>query len=245
MAEPIHEMLGLTPGKKQVIALCGGGGKTTLLYALARESAPLAKTAIFTTTHIFPPTGEDIRLLEPFDPALCREAFAAGRIVAAGTWLPDEKRLGMPEEETMAFLLREADCVYIEADGSKRLPLKYPNDTEPVLLPEVTDVVVVAGLSALGRETESVFHRLSLARERMEIPETTVTEELMARVLYAGYGRFQPIFFLNQADTPALFSAGERVAAELSRLGAERVAVGSLYDRLREREDCIPGEKRL
>jgi CTP:molybdopterin cytidylyltransferase MocA len=48
--------------------------------------------------------------------------------------------------------------VLIEADGSRRMPLKWPADREPVI-PDYTDVTVcVAGLSALGRRTADVVY---------------------------------------------------------------------------------------
>ena len=34
----LHELLCLPEREKHVVSLCGGGGKTTLMYALARET---------------------------------------------------------------------------------------------------------------------------------------------------------------------------------------------------------------
>ena len=48
----LHELLGLPEREKHVVSLCGGGGKTTLMYALARETKAIMPTALFTTTHI-------------------------------------------------------------------------------------------------------------------------------------------------------------------------------------------------
>ena len=173
-------------------------------------------------------------LLRDFSPEKCREIWKNGEIAAAGEFQPEVRKFGPPEEEVMAFLCREAKGVYIEADGSRCLPLKYPSPWEPVIRSETTHVIVLAGLSALGRKPEEVFHRLALAREHMDIPEETVTEELMARVLWAGYGKYDPIFFLNQADTPELRARGEAIAALLLRQGAKRAVTGSLRGMLGE-----------
>lgn len=48
----LRRMLGIQPG---LTAIIGGGGKTTLLYALARELSQTARVIVCTTTHILPP----------------------------------------------------------------------------------------------------------------------------------------------------------------------------------------------
>ncbi len=110
------------------------------------------------------------------------------------------------------------------------MPLKFPAPWEPVIRPETTHVIVVAGLSGLGRPAEEVIHRLALAREEMEIPDGPVSEETAARLLWKGYARFSPIFVLNQADDNALRERGEHIAALLRSFGAERTAVISLLN---------------
>ena len=118
----------------------------------------------------------------------------------------------------------------MEADGSRRLPLKFPNDTEPVLLPEIRHIFVVAGLSGLYRPAEQVCHRWALARERLpKLPEN-IDEAAVAELLWAGYGSYHPQFILNQADTPALRQAGEHIAALLQERGAEAVYILSLKE---------------
>ena len=225
----LHERLGIPQEEKHVVALCGAGGKTTLMYALARECREIVPTALFTSTHIFPPKGDDIVLSQPFSETECLDAWKQRKIVSAGTFLENERKFGPPEDAAAEFFCREGTAVFVESDGSRRLPLKYPGPVEPVILPKTTHVVVVAGLSALGRAPEEVIHRLSLAREIMDIPERPVTAETAAELMWRGYGCFSPIFLLNQADTPELAEKGEKMADRLRSLGAKHVAVLSLY----------------
>ena len=56
----LHELLCLPEREKHVVSLCGGGGKTTLMYALARETKAVMPTALFTTTHIMTPSDADV-----------------------------------------------------------------------------------------------------------------------------------------------------------------------------------------
>ena len=48
----LHELLGLPEREKHVVSLCGGGGKTTLMYVLARETKTILPTALFTLSLI-------------------------------------------------------------------------------------------------------------------------------------------------------------------------------------------------
>lgn len=58
--DKLCDLLDIRPG---VTALIGGGGKTTLMYHLARELRERGTVAVTTTTKIWPPTG--IRVLGP------------------------------------------------------------------------------------------------------------------------------------------------------------------------------------
>lgn len=77
------------------------------------------------------------------------------------------KKIGFPGWETYEKAGAFADLVLVEADGSRRLPLKYPNATEPVV-PEDTDLILaVTGLSALGKDPAKFCHRKELAVEAL------------------------------------------------------------------------------
>ena len=229
----LHTLLGIDPAQKEIVSVCGSGGKTTLVFALARESCDAVPSAVFTTTHFRRPTGEKVTFTDPWDERECRAAWERGETVSTASAIPgEERKYGAPPEEVMRFLCREATAVYIEADGSRCMPLKYPAPWEPVIREETTHTVVVAGLSALGGEPEKTIHRLPLLREVMPFTQHTVDEELTARLLWLGYGRFDPVFLLNQADSPALVRRGESIAERLYALGAKKAVVTSLKKHL-------------
>lgn len=82
----------------RMTALVGAGGKTTLMYALARRTADAGRRVVCTTTtKIFPPeNGLPVVLLEGVaDPvaAVHDALFAAPCVVAAGRPLPDVRKL--------------------------------------------------------------------------------------------------------------------------------------------------------
>ena len=173
-------LLPLLPSGSGVIAFVGAGGKTTAIFRLARELEGLGRSVLVTTTtHLFDPRREpdgparrlvfrpDMEFphkgvdgvarvsgvdagLEPgpgITLLVSREADELGKIRGIHpSWVP--------------ALSPAWDFVLVEADGSRRLPLKAPGDHEPVLPPGTDLVVGVLGLDGLGRPMDArTVHR--------------------------------------------------------------------------------------
>ncbi len=159
-APTILTALGFTEWKRlpRVISLVGAGGKTSTMYDLAEELAGQgARVLITTSTHIAKPVQYEMAVTEKLE-ELDLEGLLRGKqrvILAAGK--QDEApgcewKLTMPEdlgeEAVMEKLLSWFDVILIEADGSKRLPMKIPSETEPVLIPQTNLVIACMGLTA-------------------------------------------------------------------------------------------------
>lgn len=124
--------LGFSAG---VAFFVGSGGKTTLIGTLAHEAREQGLRVILaTTTHFFPFSGIETvsgNRLEDVDQALehagiaCVAAPASGKAGAEG-------KLG-PSPLSLDVLAAAADLVFVEADGSKHLPLKAHAEHEPVV----------------------------------------------------------------------------------------------------------------
>ena len=80
-----------------------------------------------------------------------------------------------------------------------------------------------------GSSSSSLCHRYALAKNTVNLSGESLTEKQMAELLWAGYGRFDPIFFINQADTSDLAQRGERICAMLRDFGARRAVTASLH----------------
>ena len=103
-------------------------------------------------------------------------------LVCVGT-TSAEGKLGAP---AIAFekLLHLADYVFVEADGSKHLPLKAHASHEPVVPKEANQTVLVLGVTGLGKTIREAAHRPALYAEKLQVTENTiVTPELAARLL--------------------------------------------------------------
>ena len=81
----------------------------------------------------------------------------------------------------------------------------------------------LTGLSALDRPLREVCHRAELALHKGVLPDGSLTEAGLAALLLRGYGRYDPLYVLNQADDGALFARGEAIASLLKAAGHESV----------------------
>ena len=194
-------------------ALVGGGGKTSLMYALADGLAAHGfRTALTTTTHMMPPENMPMcRCLEDCEARWC-SGFPA-------LWCRDtggEKLEGLPEQEFRQLL--RADRLLVEADGAKRLPCKVPAAHEPVIPPEADLVLGVVGLSAWNRPLGEVCFRWELAADRLNCgPDRLLTAEAMAELLAAPWGGRKSVgdrrylAVLNQGDDPEAREIGRQI----------------------------------
>lgn len=141
----IADALGL--GDHELVSLVGGGGKTTLLFALG---AQLDGTVVLTTTTKMGSerTAAFEPLLEPNDESLL-SGLADRRVVLAWHTVSDHKALGV-EPSVCDRWFGLADHVVVEADGSRRMPFKAPLDYEPVVPSRTTTLVACVGAAALG-----------------------------------------------------------------------------------------------
>ena len=152
-----------------IIAVVGSGGKTTLLKNLASRYRDAGKTVLITTTtHML--IEEDTLLTDDVQAII--HALQHKGCVMAG--IPDGVKFRSLSRETFRSVCTYADVVLVEADGSKGLPLKYPNTAEPVIPDAVDKIIVVCGLNALGQKAKDVCHRPELVKACLGIDDDTV-----------------------------------------------------------------------
>ena len=183
---------GLRLAHDEVVALVGGGGKTTAMFRLAREAVERGGSAITTTTtKIF---AAQIALAPAFIPsrAATRARVAAAldahrHVLVIGDTDPST---GKAEGVALELFSRlrawfpEA-CLLNEADGSRMRPFKAPAGHEPVIPPETTLVVPIVGADVFGKALDAdAVHRPELISALSGAPlGTAITPEVVARVL--------------------------------------------------------------
>lgn len=216
--------------KKPVrLAFTGSGGKTTALFRLAHELPP--PVIITATTHLgveqLGKADRHLILQHPRQIEEWEDKLAQGVSAVTGASQPDGRTSGMEGERLEA--LREAAemlgaSLLIEADGSRQLPLKAPANHEPPIPAWVEVVVVVAGLSGIGRPLDGGHvHRAEIFSELTGLaPGEAVTWEALRRELIHPRGGLKnipsgarKIVLLNQADNPELNEGAHGLAKRL------------------------------
>ena len=180
-------------GDREVVALVGGGGKTTIMYRLCREAVDRGRTAVASGTARFtaPPLGAGaILAIDEDETRLLRSVSARLKelrwlVAAAGRG--SKGRLEPISYDCAGHLSAETGLglLVLEADGSAMRPFKAPGPHEPAIPPAATLVLAVAGLDVLGRPlTSDYVHR----PERVAVLSGAalgerITPEIVATVL--------------------------------------------------------------
>ena len=227
------------------IALVGSGGKTTLMFQLARDYQ--TRVILTTTTHLAQDQllqadhrfeinqTEDILALSNQDPA--------GVIMITGPEV-EPNRVSGPTPELLLQIRDLADLwscpLLIESDGARKLPLKAPAEHEPAI-PDFVDIVItVIGLSGLGQPlSEKWVHRPELFSKLVDLElgveihshhlvKALISEQGGLKNIPAGARR---LLMINQIDS---FPNWKTFHDQLDLLldAYEMVAFGVLEDQL-------------
>ena len=166
-----------------MIAVVGSGGKTTLIKKMAAQYRSEGKNVLITTTtHML--MEEDSLLTDDAD-TIIRALRETGYAMAG---IPDGQKIKALSKETFDKLCAFADVILVEADGSKCLPLKYPNATEPVIPENTDEIIVVCGLNAIGQKAKDVCHRIELVKKCLGIDDNTlIMPEHVQKLITDGY----------------------------------------------------------
>lgn len=166
-----------------IISVVGSGGKTSLIKELTDQYRSNGKTVfVTTTTHMF--TEKETLLTDDAD-VIIRTLNDTGYAMAG---ISEGEKISALSRETFAAVCPYADVVLVEADGAKRLPLKYPNSAEPVIAENTDEILVVCGLHAIGQKAKNVCHRLERVTACLGIREDTViTPEHIQKLVTEGY----------------------------------------------------------
>ena len=240
----LADALGLK--EREMISLIGAGGKTTLLFRLAKELRDGgAKILVTTTTKIFKPTKPHVdRLFLVEDPNVLLSTTSqiqAPAIIGAGHNVDSEgKLLGLPS----AWLdqlerSRQFDAILVEADGAASRLLKVPSELEPVIPDRSQLVAWNMAIKIVGKPLQPNWvHRAERAISLLNATaDTLVTKELIVRLLEHPLGCLKgvppgsrKVAVLNQADSPEEVDMAKDLGRSLGRFGFDRVVITSHVD---------------
>ena len=243
----IQEALAL--GEKGVVSITGAGGKTSLMYSLARELVAAGKKVLTTTTtKIFLPTQEEspVTIVTRFPEEIVEKAEALlnkhCHLTVASDYLQAYHKLKGLEPSVIEYILQANlfDFIIIEADGAARRSLKASAPYEPVVPKFSNCVVAMIGLDVVAKPlTEewvfrsSIFSRITGLKLLQNVTESSIASAIihdMSSVSVTGQESMK-IAFLNKADNLKARQAGERISAFIEKSGRNifhRIIIGGL-----------------
>ncbi|MBF0497589.1 MAG: putative selenium-dependent hydroxylase accessory protein YqeC [Deltaproteobacteria bacterium] len=227
--------------EREMICLIGAGGKTTLMFALARQLVRSGHRVVTTTTtRIFPPEDHQSPALILADgvkdvrPAIHRALTHKGHITLAARLLAEGKLAGLDPEFLCRLYEDDAvDYLIIEADGAAGRSIKAPAAHEPVIPAGASLVIPLVGLDAVNRPMDDgLVFRLDhfcsvVGKSRGQI----ITPADVANLLTSPQGSLKNIPpqsrvipFLNKSDVPGGPVLARQVVAALAERRPESIS---------------------
>jgi len=238
----LYLALGIASG--DVAAFVGAGGKSSAMLTVADELAQAGMNVLVApTTKMLVSEAQRVGPLVTSEDAgerrmKAKEALSnAASGVVVGSGLLSKSRVGGVEPADISSLAPLADVVLVEADGSRRRPIKGTADHEPVLPHAATLVVAVGSIRAFGApvDEEHVHRPEHFSRLTGVGAGQSITARAFARALAEGSLGNIP----DDARTAALITGvhpGKSMAdasvitRELWRFGVKKVVLTSLPD---------------
>lgn len=148
--------------KKDIITITGAGGKTSLMFSLAKKLSELGRVLVTTTTRILVPS------IEEFEEMRVGESVFKGRnknIFVYGEKIENNKLYSLTYKK-IYDLKDRFDYILIEGDGAKEKKIKAWNNTEPCIPKFSNKVIGVINLDILDLNLEEKnIHRYEIFSE--------------------------------------------------------------------------------
>lgn len=237
--------------RKGIISIIGGGGKTSLMFCLARELADSGKKVLTTTTtKIFMPKKDQ----SPFTliAGSINELVARSKsqirkyyhFSAGSKHDPETGKLSGFSPDIIDQLWKAAvfDWIIVEADGARRKPIKATASHEPVVSDLTTHLILVTGLDAVGKTLdEKHVHRAEIFSRNTGLSMGEIMDE---KIIAACIGieikkaaslavSSSNLIFLNKAETKARKDSGKKIAGLLKKNDTiDRIFTASLKEKV-------------
>lgn len=236
----LSDFLKVTKG--DVISFVGAGGKTSLMLSLAAELSSRYRVIVTTTTKMatneIPSNWKKLVFKHNYNYGILKKNMKTHGIVFVYCCSENGRLIGITPG-IVKYLQKWFDIVLVEADGSRRLPLKIPKMHEPVIPDCSTKVVTIFGFDGLDRSADpSTCYNFEGMKEKIHgfVDGKIVTPNLLRRIfLEGGYlqksiGK-QLFVVINKADLNPIRAeifARKMYAPVLSGIATSSVAEGWL-----------------
>ncbi|NFK79835.1 putative selenium-dependent hydroxylase accessory protein YqeC [Clostridium botulinum] len=228
--------------KRSVISIVGAGGKTSLMLNLSEELRPYNKVLSTTTTKIYTPnkTSYDFMCIGEkncyiYDHLKKNGVYVYGKFINS-----DNKLIGF-SKNFLDEKFKYFDYSILEADGSKKKPIKGWRDDEPVICKNTNKTIGVLDITCINKIINDFnVHRVSYflkitngkLGEKISIP---MISSLVTHPLGLFKGSLgERILFINKAENQHnIFLSYELIKhlLSISNPFIEKIVIGSLKEK--------------
>jgi probable selenium-dependent hydroxylase accessory protein YqeC len=194
-----------------VVSIVGAGGKTSLMFQLAREMRSVWKVLVSTTTRILVPEEKCYDHLDLEGSLFLDQQPSAPGLYVGGRLdlLPGKPdKIKGVDSKIFDVAAKQFDLILLEADGASCKPLKGWNATEPVISSSTTHTIGVVDIQCLGKEVNGeLVHRLELFSDLTgALPGQKLQLEHLASVVLSDDGLFRKsrgkkILYINKVES--------------------------------------------
>lgn len=220
-----------------IIAVLGGGGKTTLIEMLATEFAQeYDRVLVSSLTKTLGRLSKGaLTRYEALRHGVAGAASQSNPVRVLGPLDEEGKATGIAPDD-LAHLVTQAEITIFECDGARNLPLKVHTDRDPDVPPFTTLALIVVGGEVVGTTlNEGLVHRPELFAKRWGVgsAEKLSAERIAGIVTHPdGYVSKVPdgikiAWFVNKADQAE--ESAKALANEIAARGKWPVHYGSLH----------------
>ncbi len=243
---------GLQLQKGGVISLVGAGGKTALMFRLARELAGRGDRVLTTTTtKIRLPIRRQSSIVMVSE-SVERLLRQAGSILKRSAHMTAGRSIVHLQHKLKGFDPPTIDCIWqsgifrwiiVEADGAAGKPLKAPAAHEPLIPASTGWMIGIVGLTVVGKPLNAnwVFRPQLVTALTGLAPDAEIDASAVAEICLNENGLMKNapaqamrFVFLNQADSQNCLAAGRKIARMLKShagSGFSRVLIGqTIYE---------------
>ncbi len=223
--------------EKALVAFCGAGGKSSLMFALAAQLSGrllITSTTRMASTQIAKAAASlEATIVNYTNLSILEQRKAAKKLILFSGSLNEEKVSGIPKDMPVQ-LLQLFDFILVEADGARMLPIKAPAEHEPAIPDGTTLVVPVIGIDSLGHPIQETAHRPELLAALLGKTKSDIlTRRDLAQVLIDRNGGLKNvpqnarvIPAINKVETDKQLKAARDIAQQiLSEPRIEQVVI--------------------
>ena len=239
----LFKELNISLENQELISITGGGGKTTSMFRLARELLKYDKKVLLTTTTAImkPDESKYERMYLTQDTDYKTIQASSSGITVLGSKINKMNKLIGVEQQIIdeIFKSKKFDYIIVEADGSKRKPIKAPASHEPVIPALTTKTIGIIGMDAVGQKIyEENVHRARLFSQVTNsklgdrIDETTIYNLIVSPegIFKNSPSESQNYIILNKSETKNRNLVSQKVKSKLvsNKINIKKIIIGSI-----------------